>query len=165
MQIENKTLYNEEVIREGSTVLTKRYIYLVIAEILLFFVIIGYFVFAGGVERNLIPILILIVGIGLVSALGTSKVRDYRNTMIKRLQVITNQDSVWYNYTIDDEKITLNTDNGSNVLYHKDIKKLSETKNLFVIIYVGKVSVFLSKAGFEEGGIEQFNAILNNKNR
>lgn len=160
MQIENKTLYNEDVIKEGCKILTRRYICVVAAEILLFLVLIGYFVFAGGVSENLIPILILIVGIGLVSALGTSKVRDYKKTMIKRLQVITNQDSVWYNYTIDEEKITLNTENASNVLYHRDIKKLGETENLYVIIYVGKVSVFLSKAGFEANGIDDFKELM-----
>ena len=69
---------------------------------------------------------------------------------MKKIQVVNHADKAYFDYVIDEEKITMTSDNGTNVLYHKDIKKVCQTSKQYVVIYNGSVFVLIAKNGFEE---------------
>lgn len=153
----NKTTYDADLINDASKVLTKKYKCIIAFSIAILLVMECYIALAYGIGMrsvNMIPIL----GIILVFAIGYARISGYKRALVQRINVISHEDTVTCEYEIDSEKIVMSTKNGTNTLYHKDIKKIQETKFQYVVIYNGGVFALISKSGFE--GEENFRELV-----
>lgn len=160
MNIVNNTVYNEEFLLEAAKVLTKKYKMIIGAAVVLFALMSIIYGVTGLASGNMTIVLIPIIGIVGVLIIGYVKVNNYKKTLLKRLQVVNHQDEVKCGYVFDDEKTVITSANGTNTLFHKDVKKISETKNLYVIIYLGGVFSIVSKNGFVEGSEADFRKVF-----
>lgn len=160
MQIENHTIYNSELIGEAAKVLTRRYKYtIVVAECVLLGMAM-YLVMTIGVQNSVMALGILAVGLILLAVVGIVRIGNYKKILGQRLRVVNNQDQVQCRYVFDEEKSLVETDSSTHTLYHKDIKKISETSKLYVVMYAGNVFIPVAKAGFADGGEAAFRRLL-----
>lgn len=144
----NKTTYDANLINDASKVLTKKYKCIIAFSIAILLVMECYISLSYGAKLrsiNIIPML----GMVFVLAIGYVRVSGYKKALVQRISVISHEDTVTCEYEIDSEKIVMSTKNGTNTLYHKDIKKIQETKLQYVVIYIGGVFALISKSGFE----------------
>ena len=152
MKITNKTTYNDQLISEASKLLTKKYKIIVAAAVLIMIVMACYLGFTGSMSLVTIPV----IGMVVVIAVGFVRVTNYKKMLLKRIKVLNQQDEVKCSYEIDSEKTIISSPNGTNKIYHSDIKKISETENMYMIMYSGGVFAILSKSGFEDDGESEF---------
>ncbi|MCQ2536520.1 MAG: YcxB family protein [Lachnospiraceae bacterium] len=158
MELKNTTTYDADLINDASKALAKSYkaVIGVAASILVLMEI--YMVLTYGAALSAVTIIPL-VGIALILPLGFVKINTYKKALMKRIQVVSHDDKVSFDYVIDEEKIVMTSANGTNTLYHKDIKKVSETKKQYVVIYNGSIFALISKDGFE--GEDKLHGLLN----
>lgn len=163
MQIENNTVYDVDTISEGSKVLTRRYRIIVVASEGAFLAMLLYLLIRHGLNAGWATYMIPVVGMVLVAIIGMTRLGSYKKGIMQRLKVVNHQDKVPIKYLIDEEKITIETANGSNSLFMKDIKKVSELKNLYVVVYLGGVFSIIAKSGFTGDGEQEFRKIMGNR--
>lgn len=156
MSILNETIYDENIIGEAAKLLTRKYKRLIGLFVVLLVFMAGYLFFAGAVNIVVIPAASIVI----IIVLGVVKVKSYRNMLLQRIKVVNHEDAVKCRYTIDDEKMTIETSNGVQNLSHSDIKKVHETNRLYLIIYSGGVFAILSKDGFEENAESEFRKVV-----
>lgn len=161
MQIENVTVYDADLINEGARGLTKRYKVLVIVCILILAMIPMYYIIKYGLPAASRIMLITFAGILVVAVVGIVRIKSYRKMIFQRLQVINHTDKLAFRYLIDEEKILVETDNKSNILFNKDIKRIVKTKNIYVIIYLGNLFILISRNGFNENDENVFRKVIN----
>lgn len=154
MHIENSTVYNRELLNESVKAITIKYKCVIAAAVIILGAMLGLIAF--GMHGSFVSIFILIVGIVAVLAIGYIRINGYKKAWLDRLRVVHHDDSAIYKYEIDDEKIVVTAADNTNTLYHKDIKKIKELKNQYMILYSGNVVIILSRKGFDEGGEATF---------
>lgn len=158
MTVENTTIYNDELIGEASGVLTRKYKLLVAMCVILMLLMIVYIGLTISFSSRVI--FVPVAGIVIVLLTGTLKVGNYKKALSKRLRVVNHSDEVQCQYTIDEEKIAVSSDNGKNTIYHSDIKKISETASMYLIVYAGNLFILISKKGFANSEETTFRKLL-----
>lgn len=161
MNIINKTVYNSELISEAAKILTRRYKVLIAGAVVILAAMACYFGITAGYDSRTTVIIIPIIGIVVVLIVGILRITGYKKMLFQRLKVLNHNDEIECSYEIDNEKMVITSPNGSNTLYHKDIKKIAETKTIYLIIYSGAVFAMLAKEGFTGGAEMEFRRVIN----
>lgn len=156
MTIVNETVYNDENIGEAVKILTGKYKIVIACSIVIFVIMACYLIYAGSPNLAFIPG----IGIVFVGAIGAIRIKSYKKMLMQRLQVVNHQDEISVKYEIDDEKMIVTSPNGINTLYYSDIKKASETKSSYLIVYSGGVFVILAKDGFKDNAENEFKKLI-----
>lgn len=159
-QIENNTVYDKELLDDASKVLTGKYKKIVIGEIVLLALLGVYLTLVLGVKHGLTTLIIIVIGIILILILGITRISNYKKTLFKRLKVVNNTDTLNCKFTIDSEKTVADMNNGSNTLFHNNIKKITETSMQYVVVYEGSVFILVAKSGFENNDEDSFKKLM-----
>lgn len=163
MSIKNETVYNSELIDEAAKILMKKYKCIVAGAVIILAAMACYFGATIRASSRITVIVIPIIGMVAVLLVGIFRITGYKKMLSQRLRVLNHNDEIKCSYEIDNEKTVIASPSGKNTLYHKDIKKINETKAVYLIIYSGAVFAMISKEGFIEGTEDQFRSVFNFK--
>lgn len=152
----NITKYNVEIINDATKILTKKYKKLIAIVSIIFIIMALCLGASSGLKVAIIPLIGLIV----VLVLGAIRIINYKKMLIERIKVTNHEIEIECKYEIDKEKVTVISPNGKHILDHKDIKKMYETKKIYLIIYSGGVFTIISKEGFKDNTEIEFKKIF-----
>ena len=162
MLITNHTIYDENMINEGAGVLTKRYRIIVSVAAVVFLTLALIFIIGRGTNA-IFTSAVYMIGFVCVLVTGLIRIKSYKKALFERIRVVNHTEPLETVSVVDEEKITTTTDSRTNILYHKDIKRINETSNLYVVIYHGGVFIFLAKSGFENNDEAEFRNLIGYK--